>query len=137
VSSFARPGHRSRHNQSYWTGEPYLGLGPAAHSFDGRRRWANVASLEGWSRTLAEGGDPREFVEALAPAERELEALYLGLRTARGVEADHPLLMRPEARQVVEGLVRRGRLRLEGGRVRCTERGFLVLDAILASLSGR
>jgi oxygen-independent coproporphyrinogen-3 oxidase len=137
VSSFARPGHRSRHNQAYWTGAPYLGLGPAAHSFDGRRRWANVASLEGWSRALAEGGDSREFVETLGPAERELESLYLGLRTARGVDEDHPLLRRPEGQPVVEGLVERGRLRREGGRVTCTERGFLVLDAILTSLSGR
>jgi oxygen-independent coproporphyrinogen-3 oxidase len=137
VSSFARPGHRSRHNQAYWTGAPYLGLGPAAHSFDGHRRWANVASLEEWSRSLAEGGDPREFVETLGPVERELETLYLGLRTTRGVAEDHPLLTRSEGRPVVEGLVKRGRLRREAGRVRCTERGFLVLDAILASLSGR
>lgn len=137
VSSFARPGHRSRHNQAYWTGDPYLGLGPAAHSFDGRRRSANVASLEGWSRALAEGGDPREFVETLTPAERELETLYLGLRTARGVDANHPLLTRPEGVPVVERLVKRGRLRREAGRVRCTERGFLILDAILDSLSGR
>lgn len=137
VSSFARPGHRSRHNQSYWTGEPYLGLGPAAHSFDGRRRWANVASLTGWSRALEEGRDPRAFVETLGPDERALEALYLGLRTAGGVAENHPLLARPGEREVVDGLVRSGRLRREDGRVRCTERGFLVLDAILAALSGR
>lgn len=137
VSSFARPGHRSRHNQSYWTGEPYLGLGPAAHSFDGRRRWANLASLTGWSGALEEGGDPRAFVETLGPDERALEALYLGLRTAGGVGETHPLLARPGNREVVDGLVRSGRLRRENGRVRCTERGFLVLDAILAALSGR
>lgn len=137
VSSFARPGHRSRHNQAYWTGEPYLGLGPAAHSFDGLRRWANVASLDEWSRSLAERRDPREFVETLGPAERELETLYLGLRTAHGVALDHPLLRRPEGSAVLDGLAKQGRLRREGGRVRCTERGFLVLDAILASLSGR
>ncbi len=137
VSSFARPGHRSRHNLAYWTGEPYLGLGPAAHSFDGERRWANVASLEGWSQALAGGGDPRDFVETLGPAERELETLYLGLRTARGVEADHPLLATPEGQPVVEGLLAQGRLQREAGRVRCTERGFLILDAILASVSGR
>lgn len=137
VSSFARPGHRSRHNQAYWTGEPYLGLGPAAHSFDGLRRWANVASLERWSRALAEDGDAREFVETLEPADHELESLYLGLRTARGVAADHSLLTRPEGGPVVEALVKQGRLRREASRVRCTERGFLVLDAILASLTGR
>lgn len=135
VSSFARPGHRSRHNQSYWNGAAYLGLGPAAHSFDGERRWANVASLDLWARALGEGGDPREFVETLGPAERELESLYLGLRTARGVLEDHPRLARPEARAIVERLVGRGLLRRADGRVGCTERGFLVMDSILGSLS--
>jgi coproporphyrinogen III oxidase-like Fe-S oxidoreductase len=76
-------------------------------------------------------------VETLGPVERELETLYLGLRTTRGVAEDHPLLTRSEGRPVVEALVKRGRLRREAGRVRCTERGFLVLDAILGSLSGR
>lgn len=135
VSSFARPGHRSRHNQSYWTGEPYLGLGPAAHSFDGRSRWANVASLEGWAGALAAGADPREFVEMPGPAERDLETLYLGLRTARGVPEGHPLVADPGARPIVEGLVDRGILRRRAGRLACTERGFLVLDAILGSLA--
>ncbi|MGH7572392.1 MAG: radical SAM family heme chaperone HemW [Gemmatimonadota bacterium] len=137
VSSFARPGHRSRHNQSYWSGASYLGLGPAAHSYDGERRWANVASLEGWARALETGADPREFVEVLGPAERDLESLYLGLRTVRGLPEDHPGLARPQARPIVEGLVGRGMLRRREGRVACTERGFLVLDAILESLSGR
>ncbi len=137
VSSFAQPGHRSRHNQSYWNGSPYLGLGPAAHSFDGQRRWANVPSLGSWARALEEGADPREFVEVLGPAERDLESLYLGLRTARGVPEDHPRLASPEARPIVEGLVGGRLLRREGGRLACTERGFLVLDAILESLAGR
>ncbi len=137
VSSFARPGHRSRHNQSYWSGASYLGLGPAAHSFDGERRWANVASLEGWGRALETGADPREFVEVLGPAERDLESLYLGLRTTRGLPADHPRFATPDARPIVERLVARGMLRRRKGRLGCTERGFLVLDAILDSLSGR
>jgi coproporphyrinogen III oxidase-like Fe-S oxidoreductase len=76
-------------------------------------------------------------VETLGPAERDLETLYLGLRTARGVDEDHPLLARPERRPVVDGLLKQGKLRREAGRVRCTERGFLILDAILASLGGR
>ncbi len=136
VSSFARPGHRSRHNQSYWSGAPYLGLGPAAHSFDGERRWANVASLEGWGEALATGSDPREFVEVLGPGERDLEALYLGLRTARGLPENHPGLVSRRARPIVQGLLRRGLLERRDGRLACTERGFVVLDGILDSLSG-
>lgn len=134
VSSFARPGHRSRHNAAYWTGAPYLGLGPAAHSFDGLRRWANVSSLTRWAEALATGGDAREFVELLSPRQRELETLYLGLRRAEGVERDHPLLAGPAA-DVVDGLVREGMVEAREGRLACTERGFLVLDGILDRLA--
>lgn len=134
VSSFAKPGRRARHNAAYWTGAPYLGLGPAAHSFDGVRRWANVSSLTGWAEELATGGDPRAFVELLTPLQRDLETLYLGLRRAEGVEADHPLLG-GAAGTVVEALVREALLVEAGGRVACTERGFLLLDGILERLA--
>ena len=49
ISNFALPGHRSRHNSSYWQGMPYIGLGPAAHSYDGdRARRANNSDIEGY-----------------------------------------------------------------------------------------
>lgn len=134
VSSFALPGQCSRHNTAYWTGAPYVGLGPAAHSFDGLRRWANVSSLAGWAEALATGGDPREFVELLTPLQRRLETLYLGLRRAEGVERDHPLLAGPAA-AVVEALARDGMVERRAGRLACTERGFLLLDGILDRLA--
>jgi len=136
VSSFARPGHRSRHNAAYWSGASYLGLGPSAHSFDGRRRWANASSLTAWAEALAVGGDPREFVETLGPGERAIETLYLGLRTREGAPAAHPLLAAPDARPVVDALEAQGLLRRTGSRIACTGSGFLVLDALLERLVG-
>ena len=129
VSSFALPGHRSRHNSAYWTGAPYLGLGPAAHSFDGLRRWANVSSLTGWAEALATGGDPRAFVELLTPAQRQLETLYLGLRRSEGVERGHPLLS-GRAAEVVDALLHEELVVEQGTRLACTTRGFLVLDGM-------
>lgn len=134
VSSFAVPGRRARHNAAYWSGAPYLGLGPAAHSFDGIRRWANVASITAWADALAIGDDPREFVEELGEEERDLETLYLGLRTREGVPADHPLLARERGREIVAALVEEEALRDHDGRIGCTEKGFLLLDAILERL---
>jgi oxygen-independent coproporphyrinogen-3 oxidase len=134
VSSFALPGRRSRHNTACWTGAPYLGLGPAAHSFDGVRRWANVSSLTGWAEALATGGDPRAFVELLSPSQRQIETLYLALRRAEGVERGHPLLGGP-AEAIVRGLVGEGVLVGRDGRVACSERGFLLLDEILERLT--
>ena len=134
VSSFSQPGYRSRHNAAYWTGAPYLGLGPAAHSFDGMRRWANVSSLTGWAEALATGGDPREFIELLTPFQKELETLYLGLRRVEGVESGHPLLG-GQAESVVDALKREEMLAEREGRLACTERGFLLLDEILERLA--
>lgn len=136
VSSFALPGHRSRHNAAYWSGAPYLGLGPAAHSFDGIRRWANLSSLTEWADALATDGDRFEIDELVTPGRRELETLYLGLRTRDGVSSSHPLLSNPQNRAVVEALVADGLCATSAGKLVCTERGFLVLDAILDRLIG-
>ncbi len=138
VSSFAREAEaggarRSRHNAAYWSGAPYLGLGPAAHSFDGVRRWANVSSLVGWSEALATGGDPRAFTEMLTPSQRRLETLYLGLRTREGVARSHPLLA--ASAPLVDALLGQGLLLERDGCVACTGAGFVVLDAILERLT--
>jgi len=134
ISSFAQPGRHAAHNSAYWSGRPYLGLGPSAHSFDGERRWANDSSLTAWAEALATGADRHAFVERLDPSQRALETLYLGLRTADGVEVDHPLLQPAGARRVVEELMSDGLCDRSRDRVACTERGFLVYDSILERL---
>jgi oxygen-independent coproporphyrinogen-3 oxidase len=89
VSSFARTGcARSRHNQKYWRHVPYLGLGPSAHSFDGRARWWNERHLPEWSAAIDETGQAIAGREELGADELRLEALMLGLRTREGVDLD-------------------------------------------------
>lgn len=79
VSNFARPGFRARHNSAYWQGEPYLGVGPSAHSYDGlRRRSWNLSDNE---RYLA--GAPPE-TELLTETDCRNEYLMTRLRTAEG-----------------------------------------------------
>jgi len=80
ISNWALPGFRSRHNSGYWTGEPYIGLGPAAHSFDGiATRTANVPNTLKWLR-----GDAPE-VEHLTLQDRFNERVMLSLRTVEGI----------------------------------------------------
>ena len=87
VSNFSRGvSHRSTHNQKYWRHVPYLGLGPSAHSFDGRRRWWNRRGSGSWARALEAGQSPVEEEESLTPRQLVLERLMLGLRTADGVD---------------------------------------------------
>ena len=85
VSNYGLPGKRARHNSSYWSGAPYLGLGPSAHGFDGReRRWNRKAYAE-WLETVQRGEDPAGGAELIGPSERDAEAVYLGLRTTDGL----------------------------------------------------
>lgn len=87
ISNFALPGHRSRHNSSYWSGIPYLGLGPSAHSFNGRvRRW-NVANNALYLSTMSKGIVPFEE-EVLTGVQRLNEYLMTALRTIEGVDLD-------------------------------------------------
>jgi len=128
VSNSARAGYRSKHNSAYWSGRPYLGLGPAAHSFDGRvRRW-NVSAWEAYRRAIGEGRSPIESEEVLTGEQRELEGLYLALRTAEGVS----LTACPPDR--LTAWVAAGWVVLDGGRVRCTPEGWLRLDELVAKL---
>jgi oxygen-independent coproporphyrinogen-3 oxidase len=86
VSNFALGDRfRSRHNSKYWNHTPYLGLGPAAHSFDGRQRRWNHRSVTAYLKDLAAGKPPVADSELLSDEQLSLEALFLGLRTRRGI----------------------------------------------------
>ena len=86
ISNFALPGYHSRHNSSYWDETPYLGLGAAAHSYDGAVRRYNPADLQEYIATIA-SGKPACQEEMMQWWERYDERVMLGLRTARGVDA--------------------------------------------------
>jgi oxygen-independent coproporphyrinogen-3 oxidase len=126
VSNAARPGHRARHNSGYWSGVPYLGLGPSAHSCTGgERRW-NIREYAAWDAAV-HGGQPTVAGHEVLTAEQvRIEALYLGLRTADGVPVD---LVRPAA---YERWVDSGWATIQGGRLRLTAEGWLRLDALVA-----
>ena len=116
-----------RHNEKYWNHVPYLGLGPSAHSFDGRSRWWNHPSVKEYCAALNRGEPPIEGKELLTADQLDLERCYLGLRTRRGIAlADLPERSMAAVRQL-----RKARLvHVEGGRVIPSTRGFLVADSL-------
>ena len=128
VSNAARDGGRSRHNSAYWSGRSYLGLGPSAHSYDGRTRRWNIPAWEAYRRALAEGRSPVESEEVLSDEQLELERRYLGLRTAEGLH------LPPSA--PLSAMVEKGWLVEQADRVRCTPEGWLRLDALVGALTG-
>jgi oxygen-independent coproporphyrinogen-3 oxidase len=137
VANFAQQGPQAgslchyccRHNLKYWTRTPYLGLGPAAHSFDGRRRWWNVSSVENYCSSLSAGEAPVAEAETLTPEQIRLETLALGFRTREGVSLA-TIRERPGGDAMVAALTRAGLVRVDRGRVMATAAGLVVADRL-------
>lgn len=85
ISSFARAGYESRHNEKYWRLDPYLGLGPAAASRVGRRRFTNRPGTRRYERALLMGEPAPKEIENLSEADEMEEYCFLHLRMARGI----------------------------------------------------
>lgn len=132
VSNFGRPGHRSRHNQAYWTGAAYLGLGNGAHSYaPPQRRW-NVRDWDDYRVAALAGRVPTADREELDAAAERLERIWLGLRTREGLEVTWR--EGDGAADVVAGWVRDGLASAAAERVALTARGWLVLDRLTVEL---
>ncbi len=132
ISNFALPGYHSRHNSSYWNDTPYLGLGAAAHSYDGKVRKWNPHDMHQYIDKVMAGELPCEF-EELSRSERYDERVMLGLRTARGVDAER---LRDEfGNEAWRYFTREAARHLEAGNLRLTEDGRYVLtrDGIMLS----
>ncbi len=83
-SNFGKPGFESKNNTAYWEGKPYLGIGPSAHSYDGKSRSWNVANNTKYIKSLATGELPLER-EILSKENKYNEYIMTGLRTKKGV----------------------------------------------------
>ena len=129
VSNFALPGYESKHNNSYWDGTPYIGVGAGAHSYTrGVRSW-NPDDLEGYIRGINRGDLKRES-EKLTEQDQYNEQIMLGLRTRKGIPASLP-----HNQAVIERLTQDGFLRrTEDGRIVATMKGLHVLNRIIEDL---
>ncbi|MDI9570933.1 MAG: radical SAM family heme chaperone HemW [Pseudomonadota bacterium] len=140
VSSYARrPEFVSRHNSKYWRHIPYLGLGPSAHSFQDGQRWWNRRNLDEYVTALEEGRLPVAGRETLGRDELRLETLFLGLRTAAGVDLSsfHRRFgedLRETRKDILDGLIADALLILEGDRLKPTVRGMATADRIATLL---
>jgi oxygen-independent coproporphyrinogen-3 oxidase len=135
VSNFARPGHRCRHNEAYWTGASYFAVGPGAARYVDGRREMNHRSTTTWLRRVLAGECAIAEREILAPEDRARELLVFGLRRLAGVERSafaertgyeiETLIGRSLAEMVEREL-----LVSDATGIRLTRRGLLVSDAI-------
>ena len=130
VSNASRPGRISQHNSAYWTGRPYRGFGPAAHSFDGNRRYWNKRDWEDYRKAIKAGQGAVESEEVLTDEQRAIERLYLGLRTRDGL----PVELVPDDRR--SAWISAGWAEEADGRILLTAEGWLLLDTLVRDLTG-
>ena len=134
ISNFARPGFRSRHNSSYWTGIPYLGIGAAAHSFDGHTRSWNVADIHQYIEGMEQGKRLFES-ETIEGDTYYNDRVTVAMRTREGLdlsqlsEKHRDYCLKNARRFVDDGLVR-----FNGSNLVFTRKGLFVSDMILAEL---
>ena len=134
ISNFALSEKRSKHNSAYWRGTPYLGLGPGAHSFDGKttRSW-NLPSVSKYLEGCALES------ETLSTTERYEEVVMVSLRTAEGVdlealEEQFGADKRAYFEHQSEPFVRRGILQKTGQKIAFSQEHWLISDSVIADL---
>ena len=137
ISNFAKPGWRSRHNSSYWQGKKYLGLGPSAHSFNGKERQWNISNNNIYITSLEKGELPFEK-EVLTASQKLNEYIMTSLRTMEGINLEKLRSvfgikedeMLEKAKQYSAG----GLLTLENHSLVLTKEGKLLADGIASAL---
>jgi len=140
VSNFARePNLQSRHNQKYWDHTPYLGMGPASHSFFKNKRWWNHRSIDSYIADIKEGISPVSDEETLSWKQLRNEALYLGLRTRKGINLkdffsryNYDLLR--EKKGTISKLIKECLVEVQDDRLYPTLKGLALADSIYCEL---
>ena len=125
---------RGLHNSGYWTDQPYIGIGAAAHSYDRQRRQWNVSDINAYIKGI-ESGTPDFGFEILDDATRYNDRVMLALRTCEGLDlgtltdADRQYLLPLAHKHIGAGL-----LRLDGSRLILTRKGLFVSDLVISDL---
>lgn len=138
ISNFAKPGFIARHNSSYWKGEPYLGVGPSAHSYDGKSRRWNISNNMSYLKSIYEK-QPAWKEEILTDKERYNEFVMTGLRTKWGVNVEEVKSRFGDefAKYLAENAndhLTSGKLIMKGPVLLLTENGKFLADGIASDL---
>ena len=134
ISNFAKPGYRSLHNSSYWQDIPYIGLGAAAHSYDGKRRSWNVSDIKQYIEGIEQGERPCEY-EDIDDDTHYNDRITTALRTSDGLDLStlsdrHRRFCMKEAQKFIDD----GLLRIVDNHLALTRKGLFVSDYIMSSL---
>ena len=132
ISNFARPGYRSRHNSLYWARDGrWIGVGPAAHSFDGAVRRANPCEIATWAARLPYPGE----AEDESALDRINDRIVSALRTAEGLDLDEmPAVARDALSAAAARFVDAGLATMAHGRMAIPSVHWFISDSIIREL---
>ena len=138
ISNFAKPGYRSKHNNSYWQGKKYIGIGPSAHSYDGESRRWNVANNTLYIQSIKNNIIPFEE-EKLTNGERLNEYIMTSLRTIEGldlkaIENNFSISQRKRIENSATGYITKKMMINNDERLVLTDEGKLFADGIASQL---
>jgi oxygen-independent coproporphyrinogen III oxidase len=140
ISNFSIPGHHCKHNEAYWQHTPYIGLGPAAHSYLAPCRFSNCSSIADYGKALGAGKLPTNFSETIDDASLSREMVFLGLRTNQGIDETKFRLMTgfdfasEERLPKLEAFAAQGMIEHKPPYWSLTGKGLLFADAIARDL---
>ena len=138
ISNFAKPGFRSQHNSSYWQGKKYIGIGPSAHSYDGKNRMWNIANNPAYIKAIDEDTIPFEE-ENLTASQMLNEYVMVSLRTIEGINLKYiedrfSNKERNRIEKTVEMEIAEQNLIRKQDHVCLTDKGKLIADALTVRL---
>ena len=138
ISNFAKPGYRSRHNSSYWQGKKYIGIGPSAHSYDGKSRRWNIANNTLYIQSIKNNIIPFEE-EKLTGVQRLNEYIMTSLRTIEGldlklIENNFSIKQRKRIEDSVVDYINKKMIVYNNEKLLLTDEGKLFADGIAADL---
>ena len=134
ISNFSLSGFRSRHNSSYWSGVPYLGVGAAAHSYNGAERRWNVADTKRYISGI-ENETPDFGSEVLTSDDHYNETVFTRLRTREGIDLQQlDEFYRNYCLRLAKPFIDSGKLILSDNHLRLTRAGIFVSDGIASEL---
>lgn len=138
LSNFGKDGYFSKNNSAYWQGKSYLGIGPSAHSFNGKQRGWNVKNNSKYINAIAQHELPIE-IETLTQTDQYNEYIMTGLRTIWGVsfrkvEEDFGLVFKDYLIEQSEVFINQQLLYIDDGHLRVTKKGQFLCDGIASEL---
>jgi oxygen-independent coproporphyrinogen-3 oxidase len=138
ISNFALPNHRSQHNTSYWKQQPYIGIGPSAHSYNLTSRQWNVSSITTYNKAIAENGIFFES-ETLSTNDRYNDFIMVSLRTSDGIdlrllENEFGVEFKDYCLQNVQKFIKTNKVDYSNGRLCLSSQGVQISNLIIMDL---